>query len=110
MNRSRLSFTAANARGLALRRERGAAREPLREHLHFGRGRRGGRVLRRAAGSSRNTMNAANTRNVDQQHAEHLELLDDRQVADQRQLARHLRSRDVAVRSCSMIDTDASGS
>ena len=49
MNRSRLSFTAANAAGLALRGERGAAGEALREHLHLGRGRRGGAALRRIA-------------------------------------------------------------
>ena len=34
---------------LALRRERAAAGEPLRQHLHFGRGRRRGSVLRRLA-------------------------------------------------------------
>ena len=64
----------------------------------------------RRARPSRNSISAANTRNVTMQHAQHLELLDDRQVPDQPASFCGIRISDVAERSCSMIDTDASGS
>ena len=88
LNRSRLSLTAANAVGLALRRQRAAAREPLRQHLHFRRGRGGRRALRRLAVVEEHHQRREHEER-DHQHAERLELLDHGQVADQRQLPRH---------------------
>ena len=110
MKRSRLSFTAANAVGLPLRGERGAARQALREHLHLGRGRRGGAVPASRCRPSRNIMSAAKTKNVSAMTPEDLELLERSGRWPISGSLRGIRISDVAVRSCSMIDTDASGS
>ena len=76
----------------ALQRQRGAAREPLREHLHLGRRRRGRRGLRRGPDVERHDERREHEERHEQD-AEHLELPRDRQMADQRHLPGHPRAR-----------------
>ena len=55
-------------------------------------------------------MNAASDEERDRQHAEHLELLDDGQVADQQRASTACDAALLAVRSCSITDIVVSGS
>ncbi len=82
--------------GLPLRRQRRAACEPLRQHLHLGGDRPLHRLLVRGAVVEVHH-ERGERHESDRQHAEDLELLDDRQVADHRELRR--RRRGVACRA-----------
>ena len=85
LKRSRVSFTASNATGPPLQRQRGAARQPLREHLHLGRRRRGRRRLRRGPDVEGHDERREHEERHEQD-AEDVELPRDRQMADQRHL------------------------
>ena len=94
---------------LALRGERAAARKALREHLHLGRGRRRRPLPATTAALSRNTISAANSRNVTISMPSVWNCLTTGRLPMSRSL-RGVAMFAVAVRSCSMIETDASGS